>query len=63
MFMKLSGLKDFNNLLSYNLKSYLDLRQENRLVDAKYSKKFIFFKVLNFSTKKYRLSFKKNINV
>ena len=51
--MKLSYLKDFNNLLNPIKNLVLICVQENRLVDAEYSRRiFYFFKVLHYYTKK-----------
>ena len=55
--MKLSDLKDLNNLL-YPIKNLIFIWvKENRLVDAEYSKQifYYFFKVLHFYTKKNTL--------
>ena len=51
--MKLSYLKDFNNLLNLIKNLIFICVKENRLVDAECSKRiFYFFKVLQFCTKK-----------
>ena len=51
--MKLSYLKDFNNLLNPIKNLILICVKENRLVDAEYSRRIFYFsKVLYFSTKK-----------
>ena len=51
--MKLSYLKDFNNLLNPIKNLVLICVKENRLVDAEYSRRiFYFLKVLHFYTKK-----------
>ena len=51
--MKLSYLKDFNNLLNLIKNLILICVKENRLVDAEYSKRILYFsKVPNFYTKK-----------
>ena len=51
--MKLSYLNDFNNLLNPIKNLNLICVKENRLVDAKYSRRIFYFsKVLHFYTKK-----------
>ena len=51
--MKLSYLKDFNNLLNKIKNLILICYKENRLVDAEYSSRIFYFsKVLHFYTKK-----------
>ena len=57
--MKLSYLKDFNNLLKLIKILILICVKENRLVDAEYSRRiFNFSKVLHFYTKKFLQIFK-----
>ena len=51
--MKLSYLKDFDNLLNPIKNLILICVKENRLVDAEYSRQILYFsKVLHFYTKK-----------
>ena len=51
--MKLSDLRDFNNLFNPIKNLVLIYVKENRLVDAEYSKQiFYFFKEPQFYTKK-----------
>ena len=51
--MKLSYLKDFNNLLNPIKNLILICLKENRLVDAEYSRRIFYFSiVLHFYTKK-----------
>ena len=51
--MKLSYLKDFNNLLNPIENIISICVKENRLVDAKYSRRIFYFsKVVYFCTKK-----------
>ena len=64
--MKLSYLKDFNNLLKPIKNLILICVKENRLVDAEYSRRILyFFKVLHFYTKNtFKLAKKrKRINI
>ena len=62
--MKLSYLKDFNNLLNPIKNLILICVKENRLVDAEYSRRFFYFsKVLHFHTKKIPSNLQKNLNV
>ena len=52
--MKLTYLKDFNNLLNPIKNLILICVKDNRLVDAEYSRRIFYFsKVLHFSTKKF----------
>ena len=51
--MKLSYLKNFNNLLNPIKNLILICVKENRLVDAEYSRRILYFsKVLHFLRKK-----------
>ena len=51
--MKLSYLKDFNNLFSPTKNLILICAKENKLVDAEYSRQiFYFYKALHFNKKK-----------
>ena len=62
--MKLSYLKDFNNLLNPIGNIISICVKENRLVDAKYSRQiFNFSKVRNFYTKKIPSNLQRNLNV
>ena len=65
--MKLSYLKDFNNLLNRIKNLILIYVKENRLVVAEYSRRILYFsKVLHFYTKKnpFKLAKKsKRINI
>ena len=62
--MKLSYLKDFNNLLNLIKNLILICAKENRLVDAEYSKRiFYFFIVLYFNTKKFPSNLQINLKV
>ena len=62
--MKLSYLKDFNNLLN-PMKNLIFIRfKENRLVDAEYSRRILYFsKVVHFYTKEIPSNLKRNLNV
>ena len=61
--MKLSYLKDFNNLLNPIKNLILICVKENRLADAEYSKQnFYFSKVLYFYTKKIPSNLQRNLN-
>ena len=62
--MKLSYLKDFNNLLNLIKLLILISVKESRLVDAEYSRRnFYFSKVLYFCTKKIPSNLQRNLNV
>ena len=62
--MKLSYLKDFNNLLNPIKNLILICVKENRLVDAEYSRRIFYFsKVLQFYTKKITSNLERNLNV
>ena len=62
--MKLSYLKDFNNLLNPIKNLVLICVKENRLVDAEYSRRiFYLFKVLHFNLKKNPSNLQRNLNV
>ena len=62
--MKLSYLKDINNLLNPIKNLVLISAKENRLVDAEYSRRFFSFsKVLHFNTKKIPSNLQRNLNV
>ena len=62
--MKLSYLKDFNNLLNPIKNLILICVKENRLVDAEYSRQIFYFsKVLYFYPKKIPSNLQRNLNV
>ena len=62
--MKLSDLKDFNNLLNLIKNLILIYVKENRLVDAECSRQILYFsKVLHFDTKKIPSNLQRNLNV
>ena len=62
--MKLSYLKDFNNLLNPIKNIILICVKENRLVDAEHSSRIFYFsKVLNFTTKNIPSNLQRNLNV
>ena len=62
--MKLSYLKNFNNLLNPIKNLILFAFKENRLVDAEYSRRIFYFsKVLHFIQKKIPSNLQKNLNV
>ena len=61
--MMLSYLKDFNNLLNPIKNLILICVKENRLIDAKYSRRIFYFsKVLHFYTKKIPSNLQRNLN-
>ena len=62
--MKLSYLKEFNNLLNPIKNLILICVKENRLVDAECSRRIFYFsKVLHFNTKKILSNLQRNLNV
>ena len=62
--MKLSYLKDFNNLLNPIKNLILICVKENRLVDAEYRRRIFYFsEELHFNTKKIPSNLQRNLNV
>ena len=62
--MKLSYLKDFDNVLNPIQNRILICVKENRLVDAEYRRRIFYFsKVLHFYTKKIPSNLQRNLNV
>ena len=62
--MKISYLKNFNNLLNPIKNLTLFAFKENRLVDAEYSRRIFYFsKVLHSDTNKIPSNLQRNLNV